>query len=354
MHLFIVAITKFNMPSSILEANIKDVLESVVLNKEGSIVIVGYPYSTTFRQQYEKLDNVSFASIKEASSLIKKVANARVLHFGDNVKWAQNIPLYFMPLVLPAEIANLSLLKSVLFKRAFNKWLKKATKILAVNDWTITSLQHNFPEFIPKMELLQLPITVPNSLEWAELSAAKEDIANGNNYFLFFAPVDRFVAILKEFSIFKKWQQTTMNLVMVLENQQQVDKAMVLLNGYKFKQDILLYTVDEVHTEWLAASYAILWEGIYSSKTNWITKSIQYDIPMLFDDQVSLPDSWLKAGEVFSFKESQVLSNHFKLYYKDEIYRQARARMGKEWLQTVNQGIARQELFNNIVLSHIN
>jgi hypothetical protein len=26
------------------------------------------------------------------------------------------------------------------------------------------------------------------------------------------------------------------------------------------------------------------------------------------------------------------LSNHFKMYYKDEMYRQARAKMGKEWL----------------------
>jgi hypothetical protein len=60
---------------------------------------------------------------------------------------------------------------------------------------------------------------------------------------------------------------------------------------------------------------------------------IFYDIPLLFNFIKSQPDSWNKAGSVFSFSEQSALASHFKLYYKDEVYRQARARMGKEWLQ---------------------
>jgi hypothetical protein len=353
MHLFIVAPSKLIIPSAILEATMINVLNSCAGKTDINVVIIGFPFSENINMACQELQNVSFVSNKEAGALIRKVNQASVLHFGDNVKWAQNIPLYFMPLVLPSEMLNLPLWKRLLYKKAFNKWLKKATKMIVSSDWAMSNLQQNYPGYIDKIQIVHLPLKSPNILEWTELSAAKEEIANGNNYFLFFAPLERLVPIVKEFSIFKKWQQTTMNLVFVLENQQQVTKALILLNGYKFKNDVILYTADEVRPEWLAASYAILWEGVYATISAWIINAIQFDIPMLFDDKIQLPTSWLKAGEVFSFRESQMLSNHFKLYYKDEMYRQSRARIGKEWLESINQLSAQQELFNNIVLSHI-
>ena len=39
----------------------------------------------------------------------------------------------------------------------------------------------------------------------------------------------------------------------------------------------------------------------------------------------------------FSFSEIAALSNHFKLYYKDELYRIDRAKMSKEWLTALYQ-----------------
>ncbi len=353
MHLLILAPNKLIIPSAILEAIVVNIINNCLNNKQISIVIVGFPRFENLINSFEGFDQVSFISKKEAGSFIKNVDDARVLHFGDNVKWAQHLPLFFMPLALPAEVNKQSIFKSFLFKRAFNNYLKKATKIIANNEWTYAILQKHYLHLNAKIELVSMQLDTPNNLEWTVLSAAKEEIANGYNYYLYFAPLERFVPILKEFSIFKKWQQTTMNLVMVLQNQQEVEKAMMLLNGYKFKNAIQVYSIEEVGDDWLAASYAILWEGVSSFTFSWIIKSIQYDIPVLLDDRIALPTAWQKAGEVLSFNESQVLSNHFKLYYKDEIYRQARARLGKEWLDIINQSTECKELFNNIVLSHI-
>jgi hypothetical protein len=190
-------------------------------------------------------------------------------------------------------------------------------------------------------------------MEWAQLAAAKDALTNGNNYFLCFAPIERMVAILKEFSLFKKWQQTTMNLVLIVENERALEKAFLLLQGYKFKQDIVIHAAASLCREWIAASYVVLMEGVHFSTSIWIETAIQYDVPLLIDEQVSLPSTWLTAGEVFLFSEPTLLSNHFKLYYKDELYRQSRARMGKRWLESINESNGTQELFNKIVLSHI-
>ncbi|MEN9702434.1 MAG: hypothetical protein RIR55_1776 [Bacteroidota bacterium] len=353
MHLLIVAPKKLTMPSSILEAMVVDIIKNCKQNKDLSIVIVGFHGFENRIKEIEGVNHITFIAKKEAAIMVKQVKDARVLHFGDNLNWAQNIPVYFMPLALPSDLNNLSFLNRFLFKKVFNNYLKKASNIIATNDWAYASLQQNHVEFLHKMVQVSIPLNAPNALEWTTLSAAKEEIANGNNYFLYFAPLERFVPILKEFSVFKKWQQTTMNLVIMLQNQQEVDKAMILLKGYKFISDIQVYCIEDIDDEWFAASYAILWEGVSWFTSTWIIKSIQYDIPLLFDDKISLTTTWQKAGEVISFSDEQVLSNHFKLYYKDEIYRQARARMGKEWLDLINQPSEGKELFNNIVLSHI-
>ena len=84
--------------------------------------------------------------------------------------------------------------------------------------------------------------------------------------------------------------------------------------------------------EWLAATYAIIWSVVSFDKTYLMEWAVLYDIPLLFNHHIHQPVSWLQAGEVFDFSVSMALSNHFKLYYKDEVYRQSRASMGRTWL----------------------
>ena len=122
-----------------------------------------------------------------------------------------------------------------------------------------------------------------------------------------------------------------MALVFIVENHQQLEEARKILKGYKYQEDIVLKTLPQLKIEWLAAAYAVLLDGIDFDKTSIIEWAVHYDIPLLFNQNQSEPTSWLKAGEVFLFAEKNALSNHFKLYYKDEMYRQASAKMGKEW-----------------------
>jgi hypothetical protein len=317
------------------------------------IVIVRDRYSKKLQELGDRSSMISLATISEASSIIKKASKASAIHFGTNMNWARQHPVYFFPLVIPSDFIKLSFLSRILLKRNFNKWLVKATKILCSNEWSLSTLQNAYPELNSHIQQVNLPIQPPIQFAWNELSEIKEQLTNGHNFFLIFAPLERFVAILKEFSIFKKWQQTTMNLVVVLENQHQVEKANVLLQGYKFRQDIVIHSQDEVGIDWLAASYAVLWEGVNASKATWMENAIQYDVPLLLDKQIHLPVTWRAAGENLLFSETQTLSNHFKLYYKDEVYRQSRARMGKRWMESISQEQEKLELFNKIVLSHI-
>jgi hypothetical protein len=353
MRLFVIADTELIVPRSLVLAKIQDMIHCCAQNMDAQVIVVGDAFPEAFYVFCNNYNSVKLQSQKEAANFIKEVTNASILHFGTTCKWGNGCPTYFMPLTIPNEMVGLSFLKRFLLNRKFNKWINKSVKLLSSNHWSLKSVQFHFPEYNPHFQTVGLPTLEAANFEWQQLSAAKEKLTDGNNYFLAFAPVERFTAILKEFSVFKKWQQTSMHLVFVFETKKEVASALEQLKGYKFRNDISIHFVDDVCLEWIAATYAILWEGINFSKSTWVEYAIQYDIPLLFDAQINLPENWLKAGEVFSFTEKLALSNHFKLYYKDEIYRQARARMGKEWLQLLNQGTAGKELFNKIVLSHI-
>ena len=199
--------------------------------------------------------------------------------------------------------------------------------------------------------MLSFPLPEAISFEWHDLAATRARLTRDHNYFLVFAPGSRLVDILKAFSVFKKWQQTTMHLVFVFDTTTEVKLATEQLRGYKFKEDVSIHHSEAMDLSWLAAAYAVLWEGVSYAHAMWMEYAIQMDIPLWLDAQLTIPTSWHSSGEVFPFSEKMALSNHFKLYYKDELYRQSIANKGKEWLIHQHPSDSHLDLFNKIVLS---
>lgn len=354
MHLFIATETKLPVPRSILECTIIDLVSSLGANQQLHIVLVGTLTADNLnRYCAQKKYMLSMMTKWEAAKFLKKEANAAIVHFGVHINWAQQHQVYFFPLALPEDAKNKSFLALFFIKKAFTAWLSNAHKILCYNDWTIFYIQQIDPKLMDKIVNIQFPIAPDVPLQWDQLAAIKAQIAKGNNYFLCFTSLEKVIPILKEFSIFKKWQHSTMQLLLVLENKQMLTKAQEQLKGYKFKEDVVLQNLEEVCNEWIAASYAILWEGNTFSTTYWFTNIIRYEIPILFDIKTKLPAGWGKAGEVFSFSTQLALSNHLKLYYKDELYRHERALAAKDWLVGMLSATDHSPLFNNIVFSHI-
>ncbi len=65
-----------------------------------------------------------------------------------------------------------------------------------------------------------------------------------------------------------------------------------------------------------------------SHRFQFLTYSMRYQIPFLMHQDKSdtnfICGKMAEAGEYFDFKEPDLLANHFKLYYKDEMYRAAK------------------------------
>jgi hypothetical protein len=178
---------------------------------------------------------------------------------------------------------------------------------------------------------------LPN-FEWSQLAPVRSALTDGNQYLLAFVGVQDILPIVKAFSVFKKWQLSTMSLVFVMDTDAEKDKAANLLLGYKYKDAVELVAVSNFKLEWIAAAYLTIFSDMNSHRFQFLTYTMRYQIPFLMHHDHPavnfIATEMAEAGEYFDFKQPDILSNHFKLYYKDEMYRAAKGIEIQKAIQT--------------------
>lgn len=247
--------------------------------------------------------------------------SAIVVHFGANIKGAKRWPNHFISIYDPQKDRALSWLQKKFFKYLLKQFSVAADRIFHIAE-------------------KQLPLSNLPHYEWAQLAETRAQIAAGQSYILAMIPLESLITCLKAFSQFKKWQQTNMAIVVIMRDQQSVQAATVLLKGYKFKEAVFIYDLENFKMDWMAAAYLTIWSQpqlFYYDMMQWAT---YWKLPNLIDSKDSLPDSLHAIGEVVDFGETGALSNHFILYYKDELYRQSMANKAHDWLIANNSTFA--------------
>ena len=252
--------------------------------------------------------------------LITASSSNALIHFSPVALWAKQLPSYFIPLTLPHLTGQLSWLKSLIEKKRFNKTMQAAKQVLALDEWHAQNR--------PGVERLYLEKAPLPSFEWSQLAPVRSALTDGNQYLLAFVDTQDIISIVKAFSVFKKWQLSTMSLVFVLDTEAEKEKAANLLLGYKFRDAVELVVITNFTLEWIAAAYLTIFSAMNSHRFQFLTYTMRYQIPFLMHqenpDHHFISTEMAKAGEYFDFKQPDVLANHFKLYYKDEMYRAAK------------------------------
>ncbi len=256
----------------------------------------------------------------QVATLIGDKGTNALIHFGPVANWAKNIPSFFIPLTLRHTQLKPFGIKAWLEKKRYKKTLKDASEIIAFDEW---HAQHR-PE-TKRVALEKQPLP---SFEWSQLAPVRSALTDGNQYLLAFVDVQALLPIVKAFSVFKKWQLSTMSIVFVMDTEADRLKASTLLLGYKYRDAVELVDLANFKLEWIAAAYLTIFSEMNSHRFQFLTYSMRYQIPFLMHRDKAgsnfvLPEM-AASGEYFDFLEPDVLANHFKLYYKDEMYRAAK------------------------------
>ena len=296
------------------------ILEPLLLDLLGMSVAEHSIYLVSTLPKPTEIKGAEWVHPDATKQLIAASSSNALIHFSPVAAWAKQIPSYFIPLTLPHLTGDLSWLKSLLEKKRFNKTMQGAKQVLALDEW---HAQNRIG--VTRLYLEKAPLP---SFEWAQLAPVRSALTDGNQYLLAFVDSQDILPIVKAFSVFKKWQLSTMSLVFVLDTEADKEKAANLLLGYKYRDAVELVTIANFTLEWIAAAYLTIFSAMNSHRFQFLTYSMRYQIPFLLHQENPdihfIATEMAKSGEYFDFKQPDLLANHFKLYYKDEMYRAAK------------------------------
>lgn len=296
------------------------ILEPILLDLLGMSIAEHSIYLVSTLPKPTEIKGAEWVHPDATKQLIAACSSNILIHFSPVALWAKQLPSYFIPLTLPHLTGHLSWLKSLIEKKRFNKTMQAAKKVLALDEWHAQNRQG-----VERLYLEKAPLP---SFEWSQLAPVRSALTDGNQYLLAFVDTQDIIPIVKAFSVFKKWQLSTMSLVFVLDTEAEKDKAANLLLGYKYRDAVELVVIANFTLEWIAAAYLTIFSAMNSHRFQFLTYTMRYQIPFLMHqenpDHSFICSDMAMAGEYFDFKQPDVLANHFKLYYKDEMYRAAK------------------------------
>ena len=296
------------------------ILEPLLLDLLGMSLAEHSIYLVSTLPKPTEIKGAEWVHPDATKQLIAASSSNMLIHFSPVALWAKQLPSYFIPLTLPHLTGQLSWLKSLIEKKRFNKTMQAAKQVLALDEWHAQNR--------PGVQRLYLEKAPLPSFEWSQLAPVRSALTDGNQYLLAFVDTQDIIPIVKAFSVFKKWQLSTMSLVFVLDTEAEKDKASNLLLGYKYKDAVELVVIANFTLEWIAAAYLTIFSAMNSHRFQFLTYTMRYQIPFLMHQENPehpfICSEMAKAGEYFDFKQPDVLANHFKLYYKDEMYRAAK------------------------------
>ncbi len=296
------------------------ILEPLLLDLLGMSVAEHSIYLVSTLPKPTEMKGAEWVHPDATKQLIAASSSNALIHFSPVARWAKQIPSYFIPLTLPHLTGHLSWIKSLLEKKRFHKTMQGAKQVLALDEWHAQNRTG-----VTRLYLEKAPLP---SFEWAQLAPVRSALTDGNQYLLAFVDSHDILPIVKAFSVFKKWQLSTMSLVFVLDTEADKEKAANLLLGYKYRDAVELVSVANFTLEWIAAAYLTIFSAMNSHRFQFLTYSMRYQIPFLLHQENPdihfIASEMAKSGEYFDFKQPDLLANHFKLYYKDEMYRAAK------------------------------
>lgn len=304
----------------VLEPMLLDLIGMVTTETDPNIELQHKIYLVSALSAPDQNLSVEWIHPNATAQLIADSSASVLIHFGPIALWAKKLPSYFIPLNLPHLNEPSNWIKSWIEKKRFYKTMQAAKKVLALDEW---HAQNRLG--VERLHLEKAPLP---SFEWSQLAPVRSALTDGNQYLLAFVGVNDILPIVKAFSVFKKWQLSTMSLVFVMDTEAEKEKASSILLGYKYRDAVELVNLSNYKLEWIAAAYLSIFSGMNSHRFQFLTYTMRYQIPFLMhqditDNHTAVIEMAL-AGEYFDFKQPDLLANNFKLYYKDEMYRAAK------------------------------
>lgn len=213
--------------------------------------------------------------------------------------------------------------KKTFNKKIFSQAFENASKIIVPSLYHKNMVHNEFGVNENKIGIvLPKPSFFAQPLSWEEKEMMKKTYTDGKDYFVYSTtshPRHEFINLLKAFSIFKKRQQSSMQLVILYKAKAASKDILEKIDTYKYKSDVHLADVEEKEQlRIIAASYAMVYPVAIEDIPLAIINAAYCEVPAISSD---LPVIKEFAGNAVAYadpKNVDDLAHNMILLYKDE------------------------------------
>ncbi|MCY7293612.1 MAG: hypothetical protein LH615_15650 [Ferruginibacter sp.] len=236
--------------------------------------------------------------------------------------------------------------KNVFFKKKIIAAINAAENIFVTDDYIAALLTEKYKIHGNKITPLYFDLSSKNaSLGWNDLEAIKELYSDGIDYYLF--PVSdgsskKIITVLKAFSQFKKWQKSSMKLLLLLDNIAE-ENLISDFKNYKYRNDVKIITQDDENVlPIVAASFAVVFFGGYTD-VDVAFSALQNNIPVIAADNKA-NNLLFKNAVLYSDVSENELAIKIQLIYKDELQKNVLIQQSSSLLEKYNTVEAAQKI----------
>ena len=206
---------------------------------------------------------------------------------------------------------------------SLNRAIKNADVVLTFSKHDRQAIQKQVPASASKIRLLKPQATESTELKWTDKEMIKIEFAGGEEYFVFAGDIhERYdlIGLLKAFTLFKKWQQSNMKLLLVGNKSSSTAQFSKKLATYKYRNDVHLLTdqpKEEVQRI-ISGAYAFVYPALYDHFPVHILQAMQMEVPVI---TAAIPVCQEWGGTAVMFPETNDTAGFAKslqLIYKDE------------------------------------
>jgi len=223
-----------------------------------------------------------------------------------------------------------------MYQHHTQRYINKAAAIATITNFSKKDILNNYkvsPEKITVVGRAAAAYFKP--VDWREKEAIKEKYTSGKEYFLYSGvthPGGNLLNLLKAFSIFKKRQQSNMQLLIVGRVAWQTNEFEEKLATYKYRAEVKLF--GNMKNEELAIVTAGAYASVYANKVEGIghpvLEALQCEVPLITSNSRSMPELAGSAALYANPDIPEEIAEQMKLIYKDENLRSQLIENGRE------------------------
>ncbi len=170
-------------------------------------------------------------------------------------------------------------------------------------------------------------------LNYIESNLVKDSNADSREYFLAVNSqftYHEFINLLKAFTAFKKWQKSSMKLLVIGNITDYKNKLNEKIKTYKYREDVeLLENISlELEAKLFGAAYAVLSLSAQSQFQLPILQAFQANVPIICLENAGFNNTFKEAIISVAKNNVEAMADNMKLLYRDENLRSKKIALG--------------------------